>query len=123
MSELRTKGVRVGGAGFVIVECRRYTTSRQTQERMGGLAYRIIDTGAAGGIIVSPLGLQEGAEKIASAENVVSVCLDENSTRTDYVMSFLSNVMVGLSDTVTISESLEVVVKDRDGNVIEKLKG
>ena len=120
--EIDAKGVCIGGSGFVIVECRRFTTSRQSQERVGGLAYRIIDTGALGGIIVSPLGLQEGAEKIAAAENIVSVLLDKNSTRTDYVMSFLNSVMVGVSDTVTITDSLEIVVKDRDGNVIQVVR-
>jgi hypothetical protein len=120
--EIDAKGVCSGGSGFVIVECRRFTSSRQNQERVGGLAYRIIDTGAVGGIIVSPLGLQDGAEKIAAAESVVSVLLDENSTRTDYVMSFLHSVMVGVSDTVTITDSLEIVMKDRDGKVIQVVR-
>ena len=83
---------------------------------------RIIDTGVVGGIIVSPLGLQEGAEKIAAAEGIVSVLLDENSTRTHYVMSFLHSVMVGVSDTVTITDTLEIVMKDRDGKVIQAVK-
>src|SRR5205814_10657234 len=61
--EIDAKGVRQGNDGFVIVEFRRYIKSRQNQGKMGELAYRIIDTGANGGIIVSPLGLQEGAEK------------------------------------------------------------
>lgn len=52
------KGVSEGNEGFVIIECRRYTTSKQNQERIASLAYRILDTGAQGGIIVSPLGLQ-----------------------------------------------------------------
>ena len=54
--------------GFVIIECRRYTKSRQSQEKIGGLAYRILDTGARGGILISPLGMQEGASKIADVE-------------------------------------------------------
>ena len=33
----------------------------------------VIDTGATGGIIVSPLGLQEGAKRIADSENIISV--------------------------------------------------
>ncbi len=93
--EIDAKGVRLGNEGFVIVEFRRYTTSRQSQEQMGGLAYRIIDAGAGGGIIVSPLGLQEGAKKVAAAENIVNVTLDENCNRFEYVMRFLNNVMVG----------------------------
>jgi len=58
--EIDAKGVKSGNEGFVIIECRLYIASKQSQEKLGGLAYRIMDTGATGGIIVSPLGLQEG---------------------------------------------------------------
>jgi len=77
--EIDAKGVSENDEVFFIVECRRYTTSRQNQEKVGGLAYRIIDTGAKGGIVVSPLGLQEGAYKVAQAENIYHIILDENS--------------------------------------------
>lgn len=82
---------------------------------MGGLAYRIIDTGAAGGIIVSPLGLQEGAAKVAEAENIRSVHMDENSTRTDYMFRFLKEVFVGVSDTVRVTESVTITITRADG--------
>src|SRR5437764_10602786 len=98
--EIDAKGVRLGNDGFVIVEFRRHTTSRQSQEKIGGLAYRIIDTGAKGGIIVSPLGLQEGAEKIAAAESVANVILNENCNRYEYMMRFLNKIMVGVHDAV-----------------------
>jgi hypothetical protein len=98
--EIDAKGVRVGNEGFVIVEFRRYTTSRQNQQQMGGLAYQIIDTKAKGGIIVSPLGLQEGAEKVADAENIVKVLLNENCNRYEYIMRFLKKVMIAVQDTV-----------------------
>lgn len=67
-----------GDAGFFIVECRRYTTSKQNQEKSGGLAYRIIDTGASGGIIVSPFGLQEGPPKLPPPRTLSAL----NSPRT-----------------------------------------
>lgn len=89
------KGVKTGGEGFILVECRRYTTSRPNQESLGGLAYRILDTGAEGGIMVTPLGIQEGAAKVAKAANVVAVRLDANSTSTDYFLQFLNSVMIG----------------------------
>jgi hypothetical protein len=41
-----------------------------------------------GGIIVSPLGLQEGAQKVANAENVKHVTLGPDSTTNEYVMRF-----------------------------------
>jgi hypothetical protein len=51
---IEAKGIRDGDESIVIIECRRYTTSKQNQGKLGELAYRIIDTGAVGGIIVSP---------------------------------------------------------------------
>ena len=116
--EIDAKGFYQDGSGFVIVECRRYTKSKQNQERVGSLAYRISDTGAKGGIIVSPLGLQEGAERVAKAENILNVQLHEGSTRTEYVLRFLNQIMVGVHVQVTASAAVEIEVKDKDGNVV-----
>jgi hypothetical protein len=92
--EIDAKGVRHDGETFLIVECRRYTTSKQDQEKIGALAYRILDTGAKGGIVVSPLGLQEGAEKIASAEDIDSVILEPDSTTESFVVKFLNTLLI-----------------------------
>jgi len=108
--EIDAKGVRDKDGAFMVVECRRCTTSKQSQEKMGGLAYRIIDSGALGGIIVSPLGLQEGAQKVAVAENIVEVHLDENSTPEQFVMSFFDKVMIGVTDTLMFTEEVKVEV-------------
>jgi hypothetical protein len=101
--EIDAKGVRQGDSGFVIVECRRYMSSKQNQEKIGGLAYRIIDT---------------GAERIAAAENIVSVQLNEDSTQHEYVLRFLNKIMIGIHDTLSFKESLEIEVRDADGHVI-----
>jgi hypothetical protein len=114
--EIDAKACRQGSDGFVIVEFRRRTTSRQNQDQLGGLAYRIIDTGAEGGIIVSPLGLQEGAKKVAASENVVSVTLNENCNRHEYVMRFLNKLMVGLQDTIKFRSYGEAVISRKDGS-------
>lgn len=87
---------------FLIVECRRYTSTKQNQEKVGALAYRIHDTGASGGILVSPLGLQFGAELIARAENITSVKLRPESTTKKYMMSFLDKVKIGTADKAGI---------------------
>ena len=92
--EIDAKGVRRDGETFLIVECRRYTTSKQNQEKIGALAYRILDTGAKGGIVVSPLGLQEGAERIASAENIHSVILEPDSTIESFMVKFLNTLLI-----------------------------
>jgi hypothetical protein len=74
------------------------------------LRYRIIDSGAIGGVIVSPLGLQEGAQKVAAAENIVEVHLDENSTPEQFVMSFLDKIMLGVVDTIKLKDEVKVEV-------------
>jgi len=108
--EIDAKGVKEGNQGFVIIECRRYTKSKQNQEKLGALAYRITDTGAEGGILVSPLGMQEGAKKIADSENILNVRLAANSTPHDFNMQFLNKLMIGLSETVTVSEHVNITI-------------
>jgi hypothetical protein len=101
--EIDAKGVKEGDSGFVLVEVRRYTSSRLSQEDLAAVAYRIQDTGAVGGIVVSPLPLQIGAQRIAEAANIVAVQLNENSTTTEYMLRFLSRVMVSLAPEALIS--------------------
>lgn len=90
------KGVTSGAEAFVIIECRRHTTSREDQEQLAALAYRILDTGAHGGILVSPLGFQSGAKKVAEAENIVHVELHPDSTPEEFAMQFLEKIFIGV---------------------------
>lgn len=108
--EIDAKGFLIDEEGFVIVECRRYNNSKQNQEKLAGLAYRIIDTGASGGIIVSPLGLQAGAELVAKAGNIVSITLDKDSTSEDFLMKFLNKVFIGFSDNLEVSDDFEITI-------------
>jgi hypothetical protein len=108
--EIDAKGIRIDNAGFVIIECRRHTTSGLRQEAIGGVAYRIHDTGAVGGIVVSPLGLQEGANMVAKAESIISIRLDANSTRSDYVLEFLGRVMIGASVSLEVKAGIKLAV-------------
>jgi hypothetical protein len=93
--EIDAKGVRERDGGFMIVECRRYTTSRICQDQAAGLAYRILDTGASGGIVVSPLGFQEGAAKVAASEGIFAVTLDPTSTPASFSIGFLGKFRAG----------------------------
>ena len=117
--EIDAKGLKTGEDGFVIVECRRYTTSRLKQENIGGLAYRIKDTGAAGGIIVSPLPLQEGAEIVAAHEGIKHVILDPNSSTSDYMLRFLNQIFVGFTEGALVSDSIQVQVF-KDGKLVDE---
>ncbi|MFI2478154.1 restriction endonuclease [Nocardia xishanensis] len=114
--EVDGKGVRVGDQGFVLIECKRYPKRRITQHTVGGFAFSIQDVGASGGYLVSPLGLQEGAKRIADCHGIVEVQLNANSTTTDFVLSFLNRVYLGVSQTINWHSHAEVVVhKPEDG--------
>lgn len=119
--EIDAKGVGDGGEAFLIIECRRYTKSRLKQESMAALAFRIRDTGAKGGIVVSPLGLQSGARKLADFANIQSVVLEPHSTTTDYILGFLNRVFVGVSASATVTDSVHIQAI-RDGKVVDERK-
>lgn len=108
--KIDAKAFLAEGEEFLIVECRRHTTSKQNQEKLAGLAYRIQDTGAAGGIIVSPTGIQAGAAKIAVAENIMNIELDENSTPREFGMRFLSKIFVGFHDRIIGSDFMRIEI-------------
>ena len=115
--EIDGKGAKVGNEGFVIIECRRYSKSKQKQGQVAALAYSIRDAGASGGILVSPLGFQEGAKKIAAAEGIQEILMGPESTRTDYVVKFLNKVLIGVSEQIRVTESATVIVIGPDGKV------
>ena len=114
-----------GGDGIVLVECRRYTTSKQNQEKIAALAYRIHYTKAEGGIMVSPLGLQTGAEKVADANNIKSIEIDANSTPENFTIRFLNKLFIGIADRVRLSDEVTVTVVKKCkscGNSFEQIK-
>lgn len=115
--ELDGIGYSQDGAQFVIVECKRYTTSRVNQDTMGVLAFRILRTGASGGIIVTPIGYQAGAAKVANFEGITRVTLNQDCTTVEYVMRFLDQVQVGLTDTITATDSVSITLFKADGTV------
>lgn len=114
--EIDAKGVNTANGGFMVVECKRWEKAKIPQGIIGNLAYSIIDTGAIGGIVVSPLGVQEGGQLVAAARNIFEVRLDANSTRHDFSMHFLNKFMVGVSTTMFIQGTATAEVekaKDR----------
>jgi len=115
--EIDAKGVKdQKSALFVLVECRRRTTSRLKQEDLAALAFRIRDTGAVGGIIVSPLELQVGARKVAESANIVEVTLSPEATTANFIMKFLNRILTVVSETVQIQEVVHCVLKPAEKN-------
>ncbi len=117
------KGCAEDGKQFVIVECKRYPNRGISQAIVASLAWTIQDTGAAGGVLVSPVGFQDGARKIAAATTISEVTLREDSTTTDYMLKFLNKIFCGVSDNISITESISIVIQDESGNVIETRRG
>jgi hypothetical protein len=122
--EIDAKGCSEDGSHFLLVECKRHTKARINQAITASAAWEIKDTGATGGIIVSACGLQKGAKKVAKSANIVEVVLKPGSTTTDYLLTFLNKVCLGISDTaqVIITESLTIQISDENGNTVETRK-
>lgn len=119
--EVDARGWSNDGATFVVVECKKHTGTGISQALTGSLAYAIKDTGAAGGFLVSPCGLQSGAKKVAAAEGIQEIKLDPKSTTSAYFGEWLGTLRAGFVDTVnvSISEHLLIKVIDKNGNVTQ----
>ena len=117
--QLDAKGCSDGNVLIVVVECKRYVKTAISQSITGSLAWTIQDTGAAGGILVSPLGLQAGAKKVAERANIVEVILDQNSTTSDYVLRFLSQLHIGITEPAHATDHMVATLRDRYGSIIQ----
>lgn len=95
--EIDGKGITEDGKGFFIVECRDYKDKRQKQGNAAQLDSTIRDTGAEGGIFVSPNGLQKGAKKVADWANIIDVRLTSDSTPAEFVIQILTMLYLGIA--------------------------
>lgn len=107
--EIDGRGVRQGNAGFVVVECKRFK-DRVEAEKLEALAFRIQDAGADGGIIVTPIDLQAGAQKIADSRNVITVRMPPDVTLENYVFTFFNQIISGITHPLTIQDRADAVV-------------
>lgn len=110
--EIDARAWRNEGGGFLVVEVRRHTTARMSQEQIAAVAFRIDDLGAEGGITVSPLPLQKGASIVAASKNIAHVTLDPQSTPENYLAKYMGKVFHGVSitDTCTVCDKADVTV-------------
>lgn len=107
--------------GILIVECREHKSKALTQESVGGLAFRIIDTNGSGGILVTPLPLQKSAKLVAKAQNIKHVMLEPWSTSENYLAEFMGTHFHHVTEHVGILFSEKLTVKViRDGKVIDE---
>lgn len=108
--EIDAKGILENGSGFLVIECRRNVTSKQSQEKIGSLAFKIIDSGAAGGIMISAIGVQKGGQLVANAAKIIHMRLDKDSTPLDYCLQFLNRIFIGHSESVTATDSMSAKI-------------
>jgi hypothetical protein len=99
-----------GGGVFSVNNQGRMTQSLLSTVASTDFDWAFTHTGARGALIVTPLGLQEGANKVGQAANVVSVTLNADCTPTEFVMAFLDKVFLGVSDTCVVSDHVKVEV-------------
>lgn len=119
--EIDAVGFHAGSESIVLIECKRFPRKKISRGIIADLAYRIIDTGASGGIIVSPLGLQEGAARVAEAEGIISVQLNADASPSEYMMRFLNQLRFGAVERLTagvtiVGGSLEEVPPEELGD-------
>jgi hypothetical protein len=107
--EVDAKGVVEGDKAFVLVECRR-TNTRQSQAKVAAFAFSIQDTGAVGGIIVTPVPLQTGAKKVAASANIQHVQIDLDSTHEEFAFKFLNRLFVGVVSRLAVTDSVDATV-------------
>jgi hypothetical protein len=89
--EIDANGKKADTGAMVVIECRR-CKDKLKQKEMVALAYTIGDVGASGRIIMTPIGVQKGGQKIAEYEGIEQVRLAASSTTTDYMVKFLDKV-------------------------------
>lgn len=95
--QIDAKGVKAETGAIVVVECKHYPTYTIEQGEVARLAWTVEDLGASGGIIVTPIGVQNGGQLIAQKTGIQVVRLDANATSTDFMMSFLGKIVAGRS--------------------------
>jgi predicted helicase len=120
--EVDVVAYNVDDGKLVLVECKHKSKSTLSQESLAGFAYRIKDTNADHGIIVTTIGLQEGAEKIAKAEKITLIRLDYNSTSENYIAQIANQIFIKMTDRVKMSDCVEMKLYDKDGNLKDTRK-
>lgn len=73
---------------FILLECKQYSSKTVTQSTVAAFAYAIRDIGADRGIIITTLGLQIGAKRVAEAEWIGLVTLSYSSTDKNFFIRF-----------------------------------
>ncbi|TAL03281.1 MAG: hypothetical protein EPO07_06500 [Verrucomicrobia bacterium] len=90
--EIDAKGVCADG-GFLVIECKDRSSTRLNQAVVGSLAFCVQDTGATGAVIVTSIGLQEGADKVARHLGFHTLYLPSESAFEGFIARCLNRVL------------------------------
>jgi hypothetical protein len=108
--EIDAKGVMTDGRGFLVVECKERSAARLDQATIGSLAFTVKDVGAQGAVIVTSIGLQEGAEKVAQHEDFKVVFLPKDGTFEQFFASCGNCLLQKVSERANASLALTSLV-------------
>jgi hypothetical protein len=119
-------GYTAGQRKLVLVEVRRKTTRNIEPEEVGGFAYRIEDTGAEKGYMVTPLdrGLSIGAAKIAGYEEIGHINVSVEATPEDYIIQHMNSMFARSTEDVSsaidnVKDEFRFLIKDKSGNLVQ----
>lgn len=117
--EVDARGWTEGDTAHFLVECKKHEKTAISQAITGSLAYQILDTDASGGFLVSPLGLQSGAKKVAASNNIHEIKLDPRSTTSTYFGEWLGKLHVGFTEELNLQASEHLLIKSIDKEGVE----
>lgn len=106
----------------IVIECRfrGARTNGVKQADMAGIAYSLLDTGAAG-ILITTKSPQKGARLIAESEKIGIIEFQPGDTFDDYVArtaNLLRNhAFLGTSDSLNMTDECSVELEYSDGTV------
>jgi predicted helicase len=83
---------------LVLIECKHYETNKLNQNQLGAFVYTLQDLGAKRGIVVTTLGLQKGAIKVAKAENITLIKLDYHSNNENFTVNLVNKAVIQRTD-------------------------
>lgn len=98
MCEIDVSAYDMGDGKLVLVECRN-KNKPLPQEEVHGFAYRIQQTNAKRGIIVTTIGFQEGARIAANGARIGLVRLEPNSTPDNYIAQLTQLLIIRVTDS------------------------
>lgn len=121
--EIECKGVRFGSETLFFIECRRYTTSLLDQESLGGLTYRIRDSGAAVASSFRHWGFKKVPRRSRRQKTSSPLKLNPDSRPELYVARYLDQLRTGIQDRLWLSDFVTLILYDEHGILKERRQG